>query len=366
MRILVIDPQEPFPPDQGDRIRGYRIVEALAALGHRVTLACAAPRHADAWRALEVAPVPLATRALRYRSDLPLAARIQSARLAPPPGAWELAIGHGWPALPLLQGTDADRRILDITDALGLYRHRARALLPAVARLRLDLLTRGIDRAEARPPAFVDEVWVSGPSDADWLIARDPRWEATLRVVPNGTAPQQRDFFGPGSGGLYTVGNFHYPPNREGLAHFLREQWPRLRSRVPGLTLEVIGAGSRSLPARPGVRYRGYLADPVPVIRAARALLVPLRFGAGTRGKILEAWAHGKPVLSTTAGAEGLPREPAPNLVLGDTLRELADAVAQVHDDQDRLSLLARNGFETARALDWSGLLARALQGEGP
>lgn len=361
MRVLFIDVEEPFPPDQGDRIRGYRLVEALSTLGHRVTLATRNPRHHRAWQALGVTPLPLAPGPARYRPDLPLSARIQSARLAPPSGAWELALGHGWPALPLLQATDADRRILDLTDALGLFRQRARALLPPTRRLRLDLLTLGVERAEASPPALVDEVWVSGASDLHWLVRRNPRWRDSLRLVPNGTAPAQREFYGPGPGGLYTVGNFHYPPNREGIVRFLREAWPRLRSRVPDLTLDVVGAGSRSLPAAAGLRRLGYLADPSPVIRAARALLVPVRFGAGTRGKILEAWAHGKPVISTLAGAEGLPREPAPTMLLGETLEELAELVAAVHGDPERLLELGRNGFAAARALDWSELIAQAL-----
>jgi glycosyltransferase involved in cell wall biosynthesis len=63
-------------------------------------------------------------------------------------------------------------------------------------------------------------------------------------------------------------------------------------------------------------------------IAAARVVVVPLLAGSGTRFKIIEAWAAGRAVVSTTIGAEGLPARHGENLLIADTPREFAEAVS--------------------------------------
>lgn len=109
---------------------------------------------------------------------------------------------------------------------------------------------------------------------------------------------------------LIFVGNLGYQPNSDGLFWFLDDVWPRLRDVVPGVTLLVAGSNPdrrlRTCCQQDGVELIVNPQDLEPLYRMADAAIVPLRFGSGSRIKILEAGSHGVPVVSTVAGAEGL------------------------------------------------------------
>jgi hypothetical protein len=112
--------------------------------------------------------------------------------------------------------------------------------------------------------------------------------------------------------GVALIGNFRHPPNRESVHFFRKQLWPQLRQAIPDLRVDIYGAyPSREDFAlhRPEEGFNICGHDP----REAKeflggylALLVPLAFGAGIKGKVLDAWAAGTPVLTTEVGAEGL------------------------------------------------------------
>ncbi len=126
---------------------------------------------------------------------------------------------------------------------------------------------------------------------------------------------------------LIFVGNLGYQPNCDGLLWFLGDVWPGLRDVVPGVTFMVAGSNPgqqlRRLCQQDGVELIVSPQDLAPLYRLADAAIVPLRFGSGSRIKILEAGAHGVPVISTFAGAEGLNLQPDAHAFVSD---ETADA----------------------------------------
>ncbi len=108
-------------------------------------------------------------------------------------------------------------------------------------------------------------------------------------------------------------------------------------------------------PAGDGVAVLGAVDDVVPCLHHARALVVPLRAGSGTRLKILEAMAAGTPVISTPLGAAGIDAVDGAHLLLAETSAGLAEATVRVLTDD----ALARRLSEAARArveehYDWS------------
>lgn len=110
---------------------------------------------------------------------------------------------------------------------------------------------------------------------------------------------------------LLFVGTLAYSPNVEGLQWFLESVFPRFRRAYPDGTLTVVGreptAQVRALcEPTEGALLEADVPDLRPFYRDARAVVVPLLAGGGTRIKILEAAAAGRPVLSTPTGAEGL------------------------------------------------------------
>src|SRR5438270_12953049 len=108
----------------------------------------------------------------------------------------------------------------------------------------------------------------------------------------------------------------------------------------PGVTYDIVGArppqALKTLAGQcAGVCLHGYVADAVPFWTHTAALAVPLLSGGGIRVKILEAMAMGLPVVSTTAGCEGLEVRDGEHLLIADTANEFARACAEVLQDKE-------------------------------
>jgi hypothetical protein len=124
--------------------------------------------------------------------------------------------------------------------------------------------------------------------------------------------------------GFVTIGNFRHAPNLDSVAWLCGEVWPLVRASLPEATLTIFGAFPDHVPGTPhnrgatgGAKQRfhdpsqrvfvGGRAESVSsALIPARVLLAPLRFGAGIKGKIVDAWQHGLPVVTTPIGAEGM------------------------------------------------------------
>jgi polysaccharide biosynthesis protein PslH len=147
------------------------------------------------------------------------------------------------------------------------------------------------------------------------------------------------------------VGNLSYRPNAEAAIRLVEEVLPLLR-RSAGRPVTVTLAGEpghrdsvRSLGRRPGVRVTGFVPDLEPYFSAADVLVAPLTAGGGTRIKLLEAFAHGLPVVTTAIGAAGLDVADGVHLLIADSAAGMAEAAASVAADgrlRERLALAGR------------------------
>lgn len=136
----------------------------------------------------------------------------------------------------------------------------------------------------------------------------------TLGAAPTATCPWVVE--GPpqpaplaGRSGLAFLGSYGHPPNREAIDAFLAEVWPGLRADLPELTLHLYGSGmsaelGRSWGAVAGVVLEGWVADPALVYARHRLFIAPLRSGAGLKGKVAAAAAHGIPQVLSPVAAE--------------------------------------------------------------
>jgi glycosyltransferase involved in cell wall biosynthesis len=175
-----------------------------------------------------------------------------------------------------------------------------------------------------------------------------------LDVIPNAVsvpavAPRRA-----GADGAFTalfVGTLGYFPNEDAIRFFCDEILPALRTRIDrAVRVELVGGappGVRSLAELPGVMVRGQVPDLAPFYAAADVAVAPLRAGGGTRIKILEAFAHGVPVVSTSIGAEGLDVASGRHLLLADDAVDLAAACVRLAREPGLAAGLA----ERARAL---------------
>jgi GT2 family glycosyltransferase len=112
--------------------------------------------------------------------------------------------------------------------------------------------------------------------------------------------------------GLLFVGGFNHPPNADAMLWFHRSVWPSIRRRFPDVRLTIAGSNPPDDIldlADDRVAVTGYVTEErLDQLYASHLLaVIPLRFGGGVKGKIVEALWHGLPVLTTPIGAEGIP-----------------------------------------------------------
>lgn len=202
---------------------------------------------------------------------------------------------------------------------------------------------------ERRVLRSVEAVWVTAPEEGprlERLFGRFP--EAVIRSAVPGLATNPRRF-DPGSRSVVWLSTFGYPPNWDGLRRLVVEAAEDFRAS--GLRLVVVGAGASPqqaafLKSHDFVEYRGYVEDLNAVFATAVAGIVPLWAGAGVKLKTITMMSHGLPVVSTTAGMEGIPLEAA--LFVSNSAKELVSAVASATEGD--LSAASREGFSTVAA----------------
>jgi glycosyltransferase involved in cell wall biosynthesis len=143
-------------------------------------------------------------------------------------------------------------------------------------------------------------------------------------------------------------GNMAYQPNIDAVQYFATEIWPFVRHSHPQITWRLAGKNPEALklPGDDRIRISGPMTDAIADIAAARASVVPLLSGSGTRFKIIEAWAAGTPVISTTIGAEGLGAMNGENLLIADNPNDFAQAITAVLTNNTLAHRIASGGRE--------------------
>jgi polysaccharide biosynthesis protein PslH len=201
---------------------------------------------------------------------------------------------------------------------------------------------------------------------------------AEVRVLPNTVEPPipaPLPSAGYGEGWLVTparpfrllfVGTLGYLPNEDAVLYFCRQILPLLRSRSPRpVQLDVVGTGPTAallaLAGTPGVRVTGFAPDLAPWYQQADAVIVPLRAGGGTRIKLLEAFAHMRPIVSTSLGLEGIEAAAGEHLLIADEPDTFAAACLRLMREPAVGQRLTANAAELLRRRYGAEALRRAL-----
>jgi glycosyltransferase involved in cell wall biosynthesis len=152
--------------------------------------------------------------------------------------------------------------------------------------------------------------------------------------------------------GILFVGNFRHPPNVEAARYLCQDILPRLDpailaehpAYVVGNALsEAIGGFAGQLPH---VRMVGWVPSLLPYLEHARISVIPLRYGAGTNRKLIQALMVGTPSVSTSVGTEGLNLQDGEHVLVADDPAAFADAVVRLLEDEELWQHLARQGRE--------------------
>jgi glycosyltransferase involved in cell wall biosynthesis len=171
-----------------------------------------------------------------------------------------------------------------------------------------------------------------------------------------------------GSSGAAYVGVYSYAPNEEAAHWIITDLAPLFAGRDLGV-IDLIGRLPtprmvRLASPQEGVRVVGEVDDPWVAVRGTGALIVPLRTGAGTRWKVLEAAVSEVPIVSTGFGVQGLDLEPEIHYLPAESARQFADSVELLRTNPRRRQALV----DAARAVveaKYSRAAARTAMGAG-
>lgn len=173
-----------------------------------------------------------------------------------------------------------------------------------------------------------------------------PLGEAQIKAWK--TYEQRRDFM--------CIGNGKHAPNTDAVRWLKKEIWPLIRKQLPEAKLHIYGA---YLPEqlqqmhnpKEGFLVQGWAADLKEVFENARINLAPLRFGAGLKGKLLDAIRYGTPSITTRIGAESMQNDSNFNGRIADTAETFAQAAIDLYQNVEKWQKAQANGVQICNTI---------------
>lgn len=156
--------------------------------------------------------------------------------------------------------------------------------------------------------------------------------------------------------GIVFLGNYHHRPNVDAVHYFMKDIFPSVRSGLPDVEFLIAGAyPDQTLYSYESewdkVRVTGFVEDHRALLRQCRVGIVPLRYGAGMKGKIGEYMGCGLPCVTTSIGAEGMGLTDGHDALVADSAQDFAKRVVALYSDSALWAQLSKAGIERARAL---------------
>lgn len=364
----------PLPDNSGGRQRSLAIARRLASRAD-VTLCAFDDGAADVAglqaMGVEVHAVPWRTGPAALVAGVARARTVSAGRFCDPRllAAVRQAAGRepldllfvGYPQLtPLTSGVTARLRVLDFQNIESALVASYAGTRSALLRAAMGAEAVALRRLERRALSSFDVATVVSELDRQRL----PGPAAEVLLCPNGLepAPPLPAATGPVAAFVATMG---WAPNVDAALWLGRSVWPLVLRRLPDARLLIVGRDPHPdvlALAGSGIEVTGTVVDVRPYLARARVALAPLRAGGGTRLKVLEALLAGRPMVSTTIGAEGLDELVGRGVVIADHEEALAEAIAGLLADGHRAEAMGLAGHEAVTArYDWDHTLAPLL-----
>ncbi|RKE94974.1 glycosyltransferase family 4 protein [Ichthyenterobacterium magnum] len=147
-----------------------------------------------------------------------------------------------------------------------------------------------------------------------------------------------------------TIGNFLHQPNYDAVLFLKQHIWPLIRKQLPEAELHVYGAyASQKVNQlhnqKEGFIIKGFAKDVNEIMKAAKVCVAPIRFGAGLKGKLVDAMQNGTPCIMSTIAAEGMFGNLNPNGFIVDSSEEFADKAVTLFINESLWKEKQKNGF---------------------
>lgn len=224
------------------------------------------------------------------------------------------------------------------------------------------LILRNFKNEEIRALKKVDHIFACSEVDKNYFTKYVPKDKVT--VVPNGV---DCDYFKPTNitkeNNILFMGLLSYAPNEDSLKYYFGKIHNSVKKQVKDVKIFIIGKDppkwlEKLSKKDNNIVITGFVEDVRDYIKNARVCICPLRYGSGTRLKILEYMASGKPVVSTSIGAEGIKVINKKNIFLADTPKEFSKGIINLLKDY---KLSRKIGYEGRKFVennyDWEKII---------
>jgi sugar transferase (PEP-CTERM/EpsH1 system associated) len=372
VKILFVTPRFPYPPFRGDKLKIYNLIRELSGRHEVTLLSFTQNAEEEGLRSemeklcarVETVKLPLAQSLLQCGLAIPgrtpfqvayfrSRAMAEAVKRVTAECAPDVIHTHLLRMAPYTASRGEIPRILDLTDAVGIYLRRfAESTRNPVKRFILReeyRRVRGFERVLEKFNCCL----VCSTTDREALHDTAPA--ARIEILENGidlasftpdTTAQ------PDPRTIVCTGNMSYFPNADGVKYFVEEILPLVRVEIPDVRFLIVGQNPpraiRSLEGN-GITVTGTVPDIREYYLRAAVAVSPIRFGSGTLNKVLEPMALGIPVVATTIGIEGLPFKEREHLLIGRTPEEFAAHVVHVIQNPEAGRRIAERARELVR-----------------
>ncbi|WP_109807225.1 TIGR03087 family PEP-CTERM/XrtA system glycosyltransferase [Sphingosinithalassobacter portus] len=381
--ILFLAHRIPYPPDRGDKIRGFNILKYLSQR-KRVHLIAFADSSQDLKRKGGLAPYT-GNRSIIWRSKPQIAAGMQA------------LFTHRPLSITAFQNETLQQSVDNILarhaiDTIFVFSSQMAQYLPSRPRQRV--VMDFVDMDSAKFAAYAEgskglKGWMFGResrlllqherqvaaradaslfvSEAEAALFRERTGADRVHVVENGIDTQ---FYDPAAqfkridtmGPLIVfTGQMDYRPNIEGVTWFVETVWPHIRVAHPDVRFAIVGRNPsdavKALGKEPGVVVTGEVADVRGWLAAASVAVAPLKIARGVQNKVLEAMAMARPVVATGDAAQGI--DHGGTIRVGTSVGEMAEAINELLADPRSAAALGASARERVQQrYSWDARLA--------
>jgi len=392
MHILVISDISPYPLVSGDRIREYNLLRRIA-------------HHHDVWLAT-ILENPSDEAGITHLTGFCAGVEFAYIKRRHPlmhiPGLIKYGLSGKPLELKFRHSPELSRKIKNLTRMINfdlvmiINSHTALylELLPQSMRKKSILILENIEFAQYKSIYQIEQepvkkirAWINyrmmhrwepfyaqrfsqcitvSEVDRNILLKENPTLK--IEIIPNGVDTQQYQPLNKNQDtmSLLLIGKMSYAPCADAAIFFSRDILPYIQKKVNNTELWIVG---REPPKEvmhlnsTNVHVTGWVEDVLPYYEQASVCVVPLRAGGGTRLKILEAMALGRPVVSTSIGCEGLNVVDGENILIADHPQEFAEKTVKLLCDKNYRQFITQNARKLVENnYDWDILTIRLMK----
>jgi glycosyltransferase involved in cell wall biosynthesis len=240
-------------------------------------------------------------------------------------------------------------KVIDFIDATSINYKEAQKNSTAMWRFIYPVENRRALSYELKMLKKFEKVFITSPFDKQYLVDNSQNVIDNLIIIPNGVKEElltRKNNFKEEKWIVF-LGKMNYSPNIDAVIYFANRIFPLIIKIEDDLKFIIVGSNPTKeilkLGRRKNIKVTGFVEDPYEYLEKAKIVVAPLRFGAGTQYKILEAMALGKVVVTTSKGARGISGEDGKHFIIVDNEKEMSKKILDLIDDKLKRDRIGNN-----------------------